>query len=63
MAQKLLAIYASAKEAGGLTAQMRLAMLTSMSAQKAETEPDSPENLAKFAAAYKEITNKECPIK
>ena len=63
MAEKLLAIYNCAKEAGGLTAQMRLAMLTVMSAQKAAIEPDSPENLAKFAAAYKEITNDECPIK
>ena len=63
MAQKLLAIYASAKEAGGMTAQMRLAMLTAMSAKKAETEPDSPENVVKFITAYKEITGKECPIK
>ncbi|MCL2071026.1 MAG: hypothetical protein FWH07_02195 [Oscillospiraceae bacterium] len=62
MARKLTAIYESAKKAGGLSATMRMAMLTGMASQQAADAPDSPENLAKFAKAYKEVTGKSCPI-
>jgi hypothetical protein len=34
---------------------MRLAVLTRMAGPKAEKEPDSPENIAKFEAAMEEL--------
>ncbi|MCL1917728.1 MAG: hypothetical protein FWG14_05365 [Peptococcaceae bacterium] len=63
MGQKLLSIYEDIKKAEGLRGQMRLAMLTNIPSANAKDAPDSPETMAKFAAAYKEITQKECPIK
>lgn len=62
MASKLLKFYDLIKQEGGLQAQMRLAVITSLPSTKAADAPDSPENLAKFKAAYKEITGKEPPI-
>ena len=62
MGQKMLEIFELVSKEGGFTAQMRLAMLTGIPSTKAKTEPDTPENLKKFAAAYKEITSKNCPI-
>jgi len=56
-------IYEEIKKAEGLKGQMRLAMLTGIPSAKAKDLPDSPDTMAKFAAAYKEITQKECPIK
>jgi hypothetical protein len=55
MGERLLKEYEKAKELGGLKAQMRLAVLTRMSGPKAEKEPDSSENIAKFEAAMKEL--------
>ena len=56
MGEKLLKEYERANQLGGLKARMRLAVLTQMPSPKATTEPDSPENLAKFEAALKELT-------
>lgn len=61
MAARLLQFYDLAKETGGLTIQMRLAMTTGIPSTKAGGEPDSPENIAKFKAAFKEITGKDAP--
>ena len=55
MGARLLKEYEKAKELGGLKAQMRLAMLTRMAGPKAGREPDSPENIAKFETAMKEL--------
>lgn len=55
MAQKLMQFYEKAKTLGGLKGQMRLAMLTTIPSTKAATEADSPELLAKFDTAMKEI--------
>ena len=55
MGEKLLREYEKAKKLGGLVAQMRLAMLTNMPSAKAATEPDSPENIAKFEAAMNKL--------
>lgn len=41
---------------------MRLAMKTGMAAPHAEKAPDSPENIAKFKAAFKDITGKDAPV-
>lgn len=62
MGQKLQQIYDLAKSEGGVQMQMRLAMKTGISGPKAATEPDSPENIAKFKAAFKEITGKDAAI-
>ncbi|MCL1851434.1 MAG: hypothetical protein FWF88_00160 [Peptococcaceae bacterium] len=63
MGQKMLAIYEEIKKTEGLRGQMRLAMLTSIPSAKANEIPDSADVIAKFASAFKEITQKECPIK
>lgn len=55
MAQKLLDYYEKAKAKGQLKAQMRMAILTGLASTRAATEPDSPELIAKFDAAMKEI--------
>ena len=62
MGKKLCDIFEAIKQDGGLSAQMRLAMKTGMPSQTANSAPDSPENLKKFADAYKELTGKNCPI-
>lgn len=62
MGKKLEQYYELVKAEGGLQAQMRLAMKTGISGPKAVTEPDSPENIAKFKAVFKEIIGKDAPI-
>ena len=62
MGQKLLDIFEAVKKEGGMAAQMRLAMSAGMASTQAATAPDSPESLKKFRDAYKEITNKNCPV-
>ena len=61
MAQQLVKLYQFARAAGGATAPMRLAMKTMISADKAASVPDTPENLAKVRAAIREITGKDAP--
>lgn len=61
MGQRLVKLFDFARDAGGATAPMRVAMKTMITAAKAGTEPDSPENIAKVRAAVKEITGKEVP--
>lgn len=63
MAKKLIDIYTAISKEGGLNAQMRLAMITGIPGSKSAAEPDSPDNIAKFINAYKEITKKDCPVK
>lgn len=55
MGAKILAIYEDARKLGGLKATMRLAMITLIPSSKAESEPDSPENIKKFQDALTEI--------
>ena len=55
MGVQLLALYDKAKEIGSVKAQMRLAMKSGVSSVKAESEPDSPELIAKMTAALQEI--------
>ena len=62
MAQKLLKFYELANAEGGMTMQMRLAMKTGLASPSAEKAPDSPENILKFKAAFKEITGKDAGI-
>jgi hypothetical protein len=55
MGDRLVKYYEQAKALGDLKAQMRLAVLSKMSIQKAESEPDSPENVAIFEKAMQEL--------
>jgi len=61
MGQQLIKLYEFARSAGGATAPMRLAMKTMISAEKAITAQDTPENVAKVRAAIREITGKDAP--
>ena len=55
MGQQLLQFYETAKQKGGVSAQMRLPMKTGVSSDKANDTPDSPDLVAKFKAALAEI--------
>ena len=61
MGAKLTQYYDLANQKGGLPVKMRLAMKTGIPSDKAQTEPDSPENLAKFYAAAKEVIGADVP--
>jgi hypothetical protein len=61
MAQKLLQYFEFVKKEAGFDGQMRLAMRTLIPSSKAGAAPDSPENIAKFRSAVKEVTGKEAP--
>jgi len=61
MAAKLMQYYALAEQRGGLPVKMRLAMKTGVPSDKASAAPDSPENLAKFYQAAKEIIGADVP--
>lgn len=62
MGAKLKQLYDFAQQAGGIEAKMRLAVMTGISSAKAEAEPDTPDNIAKFKKAIKDITGKDAPI-
>ncbi len=55
MGAKLTQCYEQVKAAGGLKAQMRLAVLTSVPSAKASELPDSFENVKKFQEAMDQI--------
>lgn len=55
MAEKLVRYYDEANKMGGIKARMRLAVLTNIPSAKAESEPDSSENVKKFEDAMREI--------
>ncbi|MEN8908301.1 MAG: hypothetical protein ABF289_20285 [Clostridiales bacterium] len=48
MGQILLKFYESAREIGGMKAQLKLAILTKIPSNKAANLLDSPENIKKF---------------
>ena len=62
MGKKLVDICGAALKEGGVAAQTRLIIKSGMSVKMAESAPDSPENVKKFADIYKEVTGKNCPI-
>lgn len=51
MGAKLLSFYEEAKKIGGTKAQMRLAIMTTVTSGKAETIPDSPDIVSRFEKA------------
>ena len=61
MGDKLKKLYEFVGANGGMPAQMRLAMKTGLSSDKAASTPDTPDTIAKFQAAIKDITGKDAP--
>lgn len=55
MGKQLLEKYDEAKKIGGLSAQIRLAILTKMPSSKAAEAPDSDENISRFRASMEII--------
>ncbi|NQT74452.1 MAG: hypothetical protein HQ553_17065 [Chloroflexi bacterium] len=55
MGTKLEEYFDKVKEKGGLSAQIKLAMITKMARKSAATQPDSAENIAIFEDAMKQI--------
>jgi hypothetical protein len=55
MGAKLSEYYRKVEQIGGIKARLRLAVITRVSSDKAANEPDSPEHLKTFEAAFKEI--------
>lgn len=62
MGATLVKLYKFAEDNGGVTAKMRLAMITAISSQKASSTADTPELIAKFKAAIKQITGKDASV-
>lgn len=55
MAAKLNEFYKQAAQEFGLAGRIKLAMLTKISSEKAETAEDSPENIRVFEQALKQL--------
>ncbi len=55
MGMILVSYFDKAKTAGGIAAQVKLAMLTKMSSATASKAPDSAENIKLFDDALKQI--------
>ena len=49
--------FEKAKEIDGLSSQIKLAMITKMSAAQATVAPDSPENVQLFETAMVQVKN------
>jgi hypothetical protein len=58
MGAQLLKAFDLAKEAGGVKLQMRLAMKSGMSSDKAADVPDSPASVQKMEMILKDLTGK-----
>ncbi|HWQ66290.1 MAG TPA: hypothetical protein VN372_05405 [Methanospirillum sp.] len=55
MGEKIVAYFEKAKAIGGFKGQMRMAVITKISLQKAASDPDTPEGLKLVEDAYREI--------
>jgi hypothetical protein len=55
MAAQLVAYFERASKEYGISARMKLAMLTTISSVRAQAEADSPENLKKFEEAFAQL--------
>lgn len=62
MGKRLVKAFDIAKTAGGLQAEMRLAMKSGMSRQKAETEQDTPDRIEKMEQAVAGIVGKSVSL-
>lgn len=55
MAEKLLNFFDIAHQKGGISAKVKLAMMTKISSEKAANLPDSAENIALFENAISQL--------
>jgi len=55
MAEKLLSYFEVAKQKGGISAKVKLAMITKISSTQAASLPDSPDNIAIFETAIGQL--------
>ena len=55
MGKQLAAFYDKANEKGGISARVKIAMITKMAVAKAEEAADSPENIKLFEQALAQI--------
>jgi hypothetical protein len=55
MGQQLSGYYEKAKAMGGMKAQMRMAMITKVPSAQAGSLPDSPDKVAIFEQALKDL--------
>ena len=55
MGTKLFTYYERAKEMGGLNAQIKLAMITKLSGEKAKEAVDTPELIQLFEKAFAQL--------
>lgn len=62
MAETLTRFYEMVERHGGLASKLRLAMVTGMPALLAAAEPDSPDVVARFREAVREITGRDPPV-
>ena len=62
MGAKIVKCYEFVESKGGLQSKMRLAVATSVPSAKANEVVDTPELLAKFRTAVKDITGENAPI-
>ena len=61
MGKKLVTYFEIVGEKAGVPGRMRLSLLTGITSRTAETKPDSPELLAEFYKAAKEILGPSAP--
>lgn len=59
MGERLVKYYVFTQEKAGIVGRMRLALKVHLPSLKAESEPDSLENIVRFKTAVKEITGEE----
>ena len=55
MGAQLVAFFDKAAAKSGMQGKIKLAMITKMSSQQAESEPDSPENIKIFEDALAQV--------
>ena len=55
MGARLIVFFDQAEKNGGISAQVKLAMLTKMSSKKAAGEADTPENIKLFEDALSKL--------
>lgn len=61
MAEKMVKYYELIEAKAGVQGKMRMIMLTGVAAFIAKTVPETPDAIAKFQKAFREITGQDAP--
>ena len=59
MGKELVKIFDAVAKSGGLTERMRISMAANIPSTKAAEMPDTPENINKLKAAYRQVLGKD----